>query len=150
MSTITLKPITRENWRVCVGLTVEGMQKNFVATNAKSLAQAAYETQWRPMGIYADDEMVGFVMFGLEAYQGKDVWDIIRVMVDTKHQGNGYGRAGIAQVLEIMRSEKPDITDVYISFVLQNDGARHVYSKLGFQDVGMTPDGSEVLMKLTL
>lgn len=150
MAEVKLQKISKENWRVCVRLKVADDQQNFVATNAVSLAQAAYETNWRPHGVYVDDEMVGFIMFGLEEYQGKDVWDIIRVMTAEDHQGHGYGRQAIEEVLKIMQADPSPATDVYISFLPDNDAARHVYSKLGFVDVGLTPDGSEVLMHLKI
>ncbi len=150
MAEIKLQKITKEDWRACARLKVAEDQQSFVATNAVSLAQAAYETNWRPHGVYVDDEIVGFIMFGLEEYEGQDVWDVIRLMTDEKHQGHGYGRQALAEVLKIMQADPSPATDVYISFVPANDGARHVYSKLGFVDVGMTPDGSEVLMHLKI
>jgi diamine N-acetyltransferase len=150
MADVTLLEITRDTWRTCVGLQVDAEQRRFVAHNAFSLAQAAYETNWRPRGIYAEDRMVGFVMYGLEPENGKLSWMILRLMTDKKHQGKGYARAAMCRLLDLMRAERPDITDVYISFVPDNAAARHLYTSLGFREVGMTDDGEEVLMHLSL
>ena len=150
MSKIVLKEITRANWRTCVNLKVATSQQHFVATNAISLAQAAYEGNWRPYGIYNEAEMVGFVMFGLEEYQGQDVWDIIRIMLDEKQQGQGYAVLALQQVLALMKSDEAQATDVYISFIPDNHAARHVYGQVGFQDVGMSPNGQEILMYLDI
>lgn len=150
MTQVILKEITRENWRTCVRLKVSAEQQHFVATNAVSLAQAAYEGNWRPFGVYADDEMVGFVMYGLEEYQGKYVWDIIRIMVDEAHQGHGYAALTLHQVLARMQADESQATDVYISFIPDNHAARHVYTKVGFEDIGVSPNGDEVQMYLDI
>lgn len=151
MVDVTLREITPENWRACVKLQVADDQKNFVATNAISLVQAAYGGgEWQPRAIYADETMVGFVLYGVEHYEGKDIWFIMRLMIDTTEQGKGYGSAAMHAVLTAMRTRTPQIPDVYISFVPENETARHVYSKLGFVDVGRTPDGSEILMHRVL
>jgi diamine N-acetyltransferase len=94
--------------------------------------------------------MVGFVMYGLEPEDGKLSWTINRLMTDKKHQGKGYARAAMYRLLDLMRAERPDIPDVYISFVPDNDAARNLYTSLGFCEVGMTEDGEEVLMHLSL
>lgn len=99
--------------------------------------------------------MVGFVMYGLEPYglephPEKIIWMILRLMTDKKHQRKGYARVAMCRLLDLMRAERPDIPDVYISFVPDNDAARHLYTSLGFREVGMTDDGEEVLMHLPL
>jgi len=57
---VTLRPITEENYDECLNLQVADNQKDFVATNQYSLAQAwvFYETA-HPSAIYADDVMAG-------------------------------------------------------------------------------------------
>ncbi len=63
--TMTLREITRENWLQCVRLKVAPEQEPFVAPNGVSLAQSKYEPEWVPLALYDDDEMVGFVMYGV-------------------------------------------------------------------------------------
>lgn len=134
---LSLRPITQDNWRVCIALEVAEAQQNFVAPNVRSLAQAAYETMWQPHGVYLDDEMVGFAMYGIYNYEGRDIWDITRLMIDKAHQGKGYGTQAMHLILDAMRAEAPQIQEVYISFVPENAAARHVYSKIGFVEDGM-------------
>lgn len=150
MPILTLRDISKDNWLQCIQLEVADNQKNFVASNAKSLAQAAYEDHWRPQGIYADDEMVGFIMYGNGVWGGREVWVIARLMLAEGQQGKGYGTQAIRLALDVMRADKNPATDVYISFMPENDAARHIYSKLGFQNAGYTPDGKEILLHLTL
>lgn len=150
MDNLSIRDITADNWRDCIRLQLEEEQKKFIAPNVMSLAQAAYETHCTPKAVYVDDEMVGFMMYGIEFYEGRDVWDIIRVMTDKQHQGKGYGRVAIQKLLKMMKVERPDMSDVYISFILGNEAARHVYTKIGFKDVGLAPDGYEILMHYKL
>jgi diamine N-acetyltransferase len=63
-TTVALRPIDETNWSIAVDLEVSDDQDGFVASNAVSLAQAHFEPWWIPLGVYAGDEMVGFVMHG--------------------------------------------------------------------------------------
>jgi diamine N-acetyltransferase len=49
---VTLRDITRHNWRECVNLTIRPDQQHFVETNAVSMAQARYEPEWIPLAVY--------------------------------------------------------------------------------------------------
>ena len=62
---ISLRSITRDNYLECMRLKVAPEQEGFVASNAFSLANAAYVPGCTPLAIYADETMVGFIM----AYQ---------------------------------------------------------------------------------
>lgn len=57
---IELKRIDRENFRPCVRLEVKEEQKNFVASNMYSIAQAYAEPECEPLAIYAGGELVAF------------------------------------------------------------------------------------------
>jgi len=58
---ITIKEINENNFNECLKLEVDDNQKNFVAKNMYSLAQAwLYPENARPFVIYNDDTMVGF------------------------------------------------------------------------------------------
>jgi diamine N-acetyltransferase len=68
---IELRPVTKDNWGALIKLKVREDQKNFVASNLYSIAQAQfgdeYEGHWDlyPFGIYDGDTPVVF----------SDVWD---------------------------------------------------------------------------
>jgi diamine N-acetyltransferase len=139
--TVTVREITRENWEQCVRLKVATEQESFVASNAVSLAQSKYETEWIPLAVYDDDEMVGFAMYGVYRDEGK-YW-ILRVMVDHRFQGKGYGRAAMGLVLDRLRAT-PGCDEVAISYEPENDVARRLYASFGFRETGEVVEGESV------
>src|SRR5947209_3030079 len=61
-SAVTLREVTQENVRSICALEVGESQKNFVAPNATSIAEAHYSDKAWFRAIYADDTPVGFVL----------------------------------------------------------------------------------------
>ncbi|MEQ8675182.1 MAG: hypothetical protein RLP44_20765 [Aggregatilineales bacterium] len=66
MGKISLQPITKANWEDAIKLKPGEGQERFVAPNVYSLAEAAYEDEYFPCGIYADEHMIGFLMYGCD------------------------------------------------------------------------------------
>lgn len=148
MPTIIFKPITRENWRDCVKLKVAPNQDHFVAPNIYSLAQAAYETEMVPLGVYEDETMVGFVMYTKAAADDLGRYWIVRVLIGADQQGKGYGRATMTALIERMRDEIPGLKAVTLDFHRENAVAEKLYESLGFQKTGEI-EGDEVVATLT-
>ena len=73
--------------------------------------------------------MVGFTMFGLLRGVG---W-IIRLMIDHRYQGKGYGRASMVSVLERLRLT-PGVEMIGVSCRKTNTTAEALYRSLGFVD----------------
>lgn len=148
---ILLKEVNRDNWYECVKLKVAEHQKNFVASNAFSLAQAAYEPGCIPLCIYSDDTMIGFVMFSMDkaedSTEEESFW-ICRFMIDEKYQGKGYGKAAMTEIIQYAKSYY-DYTEIYLSEVPGNEGAKKLYQSFGFQLTGEVIEGEEVML-LTL
>jgi len=136
---IILRPITQYNWVECINLRVseEQERRHAIAPNVTSLAQAYGEPWWVPLGIYADDKMVGFVMYGRRP--GSDINYIMRFMVDARYQGLGYGRAGLAAVIERIRQE--DGGEIQLDYDPNDPVAVRLYTSAGFQVIGEVEDG---------
>jgi len=144
----SLREVSRENWLPIALLQVADDQKQFVAPNSFSLAQAHYapESKLVPLGAFDGDTPVGFVMYGQYNHDGQDLWLIFRLMVDKNHQRKGYGRAILAQTIERMKM-LPDCEAIHISFLPENTAAKNLYTGLGFEDTG-TIDEDEVVYRL--
>lgn len=154
MSEVTLRPIIRENYGDALRLQVKPDQENFVSDNAKSLVQAAYETEMnpKPYGIYADETMVGFLMTA-ETDQHEALADALlvwRLMIDAAQQGNGYGKAAMHAIIEKAKTDT-DYRSVVLSYEPENTVAQALYAGLGFVEEGIRHEwGGEMLARLTL
>ena len=150
-----IRPLTKDNWLALIKLQVREDQRQFVASNVFSIAQAQFgddfEGHWdlHPFGIFDDgDEPVGFLMYGLNFEHPKQQAFIQRLMVDERFQGKGYGRFGMQKVLEFFRADER-IREVGISYEPENEVARALYASLGFSETGrMMEDEVEAVLKL--
>jgi diamine N-acetyltransferase len=144
---VTLREITPENFQQCVNLKVADSQTNFVAPNVMSIAQSKVYPTMNIRAVYAaNDEMVGFVMYGLDPDDRR--YYLVRLMVDEKHQGKGYGRAATLAVIENLR-QNADCREIYLSFNPENNGAERLYESLGFERTGEISAG-EIVMRYSI
>lgn len=127
---IKLDEITADNLEVVLKLKVSKEQENFVSTTAYSLAQAyVYRENAYPFAIYADDTLVGFIMFGF---------------YDEKYQNKGYGKMALALGIEYMKKQY-DIKEMYTGVAIDNDVAERLYHSVGFQLTGLIENGMKEL-----
>jgi len=151
---VTLKPVTAENWRVLIQLKVREDQSHFVTTNLHSIAEAQFgfddEGHWNsyPFGIYAGEEPVGFLMYATNPAHSKIQVFVIRLMIDEKYQGNGYGREAMRTVLDNFRADQK-LRVAAISYEPENHSAKKLYASLGFKENGEMA-GDELLAVLNL
>jgi len=151
---ITLQPVTAENWRTLIQLKVREDQSHFVASNLLSIAESQFgfddEGHWNsyPFGIYAGEDPVGFLMYASNLAHSKIQIFIMRLMVDEKFQGNGYGREAMKLTLDEIRKDSR-VRKVAISYSPQNVDARQLYASLGFEETGEMA-GEELLAVLKL
>jgi diamine N-acetyltransferase len=107
------------------------------------LALCAYdEGPWRPIAVRVADEVVGFVMWGVDSTDG-GYW-IGGLIIDRRHQRRGYGRAAVLELLE--RAALAGHREA-ASYDPQNRGARSLYANLGFVATGEFEDGEAVARK---
>ena len=144
---VTLREITMESFRECIRLDVAEDQKGFVASNVFSLAEAKVDRVSNPLTIYADDRLVGFIMYDFEPKEDRGY--VSRLMIDTRFQRNGYGRAAMPQVIGRFK-EIPECREIQTSFAPSNTVAERLYASFGFERTEETVDGEIVVrMKLT-
>ncbi|TVP86946.1 MAG: GNAT family N-acetyltransferase [Acholeplasmataceae bacterium] len=141
---LRLRQVTRHDYLDIVRLQVKDDQKNFVASNMYSLVQAAYEPGSEPRGIYIDNLPVGFLMYGIDD-EDHQYW-IIRLMIDARFQGRGYGRIAMTRVIDTIK-EDPDHHRIMLSFEPDNIIAKTLYESLGFVSTGRYHD-DEIIYQL--
>jgi diamine N-acetyltransferase len=154
---ITLREISQDNLSDILALQVSAEQQAFVASNAKSLAQALFYKQAWYRAIYNDAQPVGFVMLAddglLVPVPDEPTIGIWRIMIDQHHQGKGFGRAALQLAIDHVIALKQRTGLPYraleLSFVPENQGAEALYLALGFQRTGRIDEG-EIVMALPL
>ena len=149
-----LRSVTAQNWRDLIKLKVNEDQNHFVASNLYSIAEAQFgfedEGHWTfyPFGAYIGDEPIGFVMYCYNFAHSRFQAFIMRLMVDQRYQGKGYGREIMQLALNTLRDEE-QIANVGISYEPENRIAQKLYASLGFVEPGEMLDG-ETLAVLKL
>jgi diamine N-acetyltransferase len=150
-----IRPVTKDNWRALVKLQVREDQKNFVATNVYSIAEAQFgfdneDGHWSmfPCGIYDDETPVGFLMYALNYDYQKLQGFVVRLMVDENFQGKGYGRFGVEWLIARFRADER-VSAVGISYEPENEVARKLYASCGFEETGEMM-GEEVMAVLKI
>jgi diamine N-acetyltransferase len=138
---ITLREVTIENWLSIIRLKTSEEQTKYVASNSTSLAQAHFQPDCIPLGIYEDEEPVGFAMYTLDPTD-KEYW-IFRLMIDKDHQSKGYGRKAMELLLDRIKEDK-NHHSIFISFEPENDWAKNLYTSLGFAPDGRIVEGEVV------
>ena len=145
-SRVTLRPISEENVISVIKLDVADNQRDLVAPNSVSIAQAAHTTNRWERAIYADDRPVGYVL--VSENREKQRYYLWRYMIDHRYQGMGFGRRAMEMVIDYVRT-LPDATEMYLTYVPVQHGPREFYAGLGFVDTGVEHDG-ELEMRLEL
>lgn len=144
---VELKEITKENYEECLNLSVADNQKSFVSSVVHSLAQAwvYYDTAY-PFAIYADNQMVGFIMLGY--YEIRNHYTLWKFMIDAKYQNKGYGRQALKLGIDYLVNHF-NVKEVFTAYESSNSVARNLYTSLGFRETGEVA-GNEVGMKLVV
>lgn len=144
---VTLREITKENWRDILCLKVAPHQERFVASNATSIAEAHFnpEVAWF-RAIYASDVPVGFLM--LEDDIAQQAYFLWRFMISEQYQGRGYGRKALELFFAHVKT-RTGAGAVETSCVPAKGGPGPFYEKMGFVYTGKEENG-ELLMRREL
>jgi diamine N-acetyltransferase len=138
----TLREVTQETLGAVLNLEVRDDQKRFVASNAKSIAQAHFYEQLWFRAIYAGDTPVGFVMLYID--EETPAHKISRFMIDKEHQGKGYGRQALRLVIEHVRG-LPGATKLELSHQPGEGNPAPFYAQAGFVHTGEEWHGEKVM-----
>ncbi|MER9328706.1 GNAT family N-acetyltransferase [Mesorhizobium sp. M0488] len=136
---IRLVAVTEANRALVEALKLAPGQMDFVASNADSLAEAETDEDARPRVVMAGDRVVGFLMYDAS----EDVALIYRFMIDRAHQGKGYGRAALREVLGEI-GNLGHVRQVSIGYEPENEAVRQLYGAAGFLEQGLDEDGEMI------
>jgi diamine N-acetyltransferase len=143
---VTLREVTRHNLSPLLALDA-GDGGVHVASNARSMAQAAVTGEAWPRAIYAGEAPVGFLMLydpRLVPAAEQPEYFLWRLMIDRVQQRRGYGRAAVQLLIEHVKT-RPHTGELLTSVV---EPALHLlafYGGLGFVRTERAIDGEQVL-----
>ncbi|NLX08805.1 MAG: GNAT family N-acetyltransferase [Chloroflexi bacterium] len=143
---IRLQEVNKDNWQACTKLEPREDQRNFVAPNVYSLAEARFYPELVPLAVYDDKALVGFLMWGTDPDEPPGHYWIARMMIDWRQQGKGYGRAAMEAILADLKA-RPDCVVILLSYHPHNQAAERLYASLGFEKTGEII-GGEVVVRL--
>jgi len=136
---VTLREVTAEDLYAILALEVTEPQREYVAANAKSIAEAHFHPEAWFRAIYLGDQPVGFLMLHDESLRPEPrqsgYYFLWRLMVDTSHQGRGIGRRAVTLLVEHVRT-RPDAHELLTSFHPGPHSPEGFYMKLGFFPTG--------------
>jgi diamine N-acetyltransferase len=139
---ITLREITKETELEICRLEVAENQKQFVASNVNSIAEAKLnpDCAWF-RGIYTGEVPVGFVMVRIDPLE--DYFFLWRFMIDKKYQKRGFGQQGLECTLDYLKS-KGKVRRIITSYHQSSGDPSGFYKKFGFKEVSNTLDWGEL------
>lgn len=143
-ATVELREITQDSLGAVLDLAVEPEQEQYVATNARSIAEAHFEPRAWFRAVYADDDPVGFVMAFRDPPSDFWVW---RFMIDAGHQGKGYGRRALE--LLVGEARRDGAKEIKLSYHPGEHSPHAFYTRFGFVDTGEVEE-EEIVMRLPL
>ncbi|MER7889666.1 GNAT family N-acetyltransferase [Micromonospora sp. NPDC094482] len=142
---VTLRPVDDDNWRTVADVAPRDDQRNWVAAlAARYLLLTSRSEVWRSLAVYADETVVGHVMWGVD--DDGSHW-IGGMVIDAAEQGRGVGRATVATLagwLAVRDGNPP----VRLSYHPENTAAAALYTALGFRPTGVVED-DELVAELT-
>ncbi|MGN4435747.1 GNAT family N-acetyltransferase [Bacillus cereus group sp. MYBK69-1] len=143
MKKIYLKSIDKNNWEEAIRLSVKKEQQTLIASNLYSIAEVQFLDDFYAKGIYLDETMIGFTMFGIDS-DDNNYW-IYRLMIDKKFQGKGIGKQAIHLVIdEIRRNNNANISIIMIGYAPENFTAKFLYKKVGFIETELSSWGEQL------
>ncbi|WP_297134334.1 GNAT family N-acetyltransferase [Terrisporobacter sp.] len=147
---LTIKNIDRNNYDEIVSLKVGSNQVNYIETVEESIEEAKKNSNWKPVGIYDNEKVVGFAMYGVCLDEEKDgrVW-LDRFLISYENQGKGYGKAGVKLLIDRLGKEYR-YDKIYLSVYEDNKDAIALYKKIGFEFNGELDTKGEKVMVLNL
>lgn len=144
MADITFRKIDQTNEQAVRNISIHPDQLNFIESVAECLEEAAMYSEWQPVAIYHDAQVIGFAMYGSFGVN-KDTW-LDRIIIDKAYQGRGFGRIAIKKLIKII-SKIYDVDVIYLSIIEENKLAYHLYESIGFELMDQRDPNGELMFE---
>jgi diamine N-acetyltransferase len=124
-------------------LEVTEEQKHFIdpPSVAEFLADDDDHPTFTSYAVCKGKTVVGLACYGQEVeHEHWRRW-IPLVVIDRRHQGEGFGRAALEAIITNIRKEAPDCRAIGLSCKPENVIAERLYRSLGFEPAGTNSRG---------
>ncbi|WP_052351876.1 GNAT family N-acetyltransferase [Deinococcus pimensis] len=141
-------------------LTVAEGQAGFVVAPRDDLTDIEADPCSEAHAVLHDGEVVGFYHLDFhplgiaERAFPQPSCGLRSFLIDTRHQGRGYGRAAMHALIQDLRARRPDVQRLNLTVNCRNVHARALYLAVGFTDAGPLfhggPNGPQHVMSFDL
>ena len=153
---IELREITWDNFWDIINLKPAEAQKNYLPPNSVFMAQAYINLKMQHpdvcLAIYHGENAIGFtkIVFIPKDEEpfcfAEDTYYLDAMMIDEKHQGKGYGKLALAQILAFMQTKPWGVaSSIKTACYDNNPTAAKLYEKFGFVKTGRFIPGKKGL-----
>ncbi len=145
--TIIINEVTKENLNDILKLSITDNQKSFIETPQQCLEEAKECSYFKPVGLYWNNSLVGFAMYGFFPEEGANgrVW-LDRFLIDSTHQGLGLGSIMLSALIQRLEEEFM-CNEIYLSIIDDNQAALHLYKKFDFTFNGEVDNNEKIMVK---
>ncbi|NRG31504.1 GNAT family N-acetyltransferase [Niallia circulans] len=143
---IKIKEVNSTNYNDIISLSLKDSQKTYIEPPLQCLQDAKDCRYYKPVGLYVDDILIGFAMYGYfpNEENGGRVW-LDRYLIDRKYQGQGYGKILLNTLIEHL-GVLYNCKEVYLSIYEDNVAAINLYKLFGFHFNGEKDLNGELVM----
>ncbi|AOE68036.1 acetyltransferase [Pseudomonas fluorescens] len=147
-SKITFRRISSKTvWDVCqLSNTLSPEQRDMVADNGDSIAEAHFSENAWFRSIYADETLVGFVMLHIGADYDEDIdypgAMLTRLMIAGPYQRLGFANAALQMLINDLKIR--GFSELRVGYGQGEGSPEKFYEKLGFKPTGRILGEDEV------
>jgi diamine N-acetyltransferase len=151
---IAFREIDEQTLAAVLAVKLPPEQERYVGSVAEALDEARETPEGKPWyrAVFDGELAVGFVMISWNVPPNPPEiigpWYLWKLIVDSRYQGRGYGRAIIEKVAEIVRAEGAET--LLTSYALGPDNPGPFYQHLGFSPTGEVNIDGEIIIALKL
>jgi diamine N-acetyltransferase len=151
---VVFKEVDEHTLKAVVAITLAPEQEPYVGSVAEALEEAREVPEGKPWyRVVFDGELaIGFIMLSWNVTPNPPEiigpWYLWKLIVDKRYQGQGYGRAIIEKVADIVKAEGADT--LLTSYALGPDSPGKFYQRVGFHPTGEVNIDGEIIVALKL
>ncbi|MDG5472049.1 GNAT family N-acetyltransferase [Jeotgalibacillus sp. ET6] len=127
---IELKKITKEQWAE--------------QSNEESIIPQDENVKTVFFGIHDEGAKIGTILYGYDDEITNTYW-IHAITIDEQHQGKDYEKEALASIVDWIRENFKNCTEIRLNASKDDDSANELYRNFGFVPSGEEHDGQDVL-----